>query len=66
MNSLKEGVDYYTDEQGYLVFTEAYHLRRGSCCGQGCRHCPYPKKPGMEGLENSREGAKDEPGSQNG
>ena len=28
---------------GLMVFTEAYHLRRGYCCGSGCRHCPYPK-----------------------
>lgn len=32
--------DYYF-EGGNLVFTAAYHLRRGSCCGSGCRHCPY-------------------------
>lgn len=25
----------------YLVFTEAYHLKRGYCCQSGCRHCPY-------------------------
>ncbi len=25
----------------YWVFTEAHHLERGSCCGNGCRHCPY-------------------------
>ncbi|MGA9667617.1 MAG: DUF5522 domain-containing protein [Terracidiphilus sp.] len=24
-----------------MVFTAAYHLKRGSCCGSGCRHCPY-------------------------
>jgi hypothetical protein len=24
-----------------VVFTAAYHLRRGYCCGNGCRHCPY-------------------------
>lgn len=24
-----------------MVFTERYHLRRGVCCGSGCRHCPY-------------------------
>ncbi|MFN9369797.1 MAG: DUF5522 domain-containing protein [Planctomycetia bacterium] len=28
-------------ENGCLVFTAAYHLNRGSCCGSGCRHCPY-------------------------
>ena len=32
--------DYYI-ENGLLVFTEAYHLRRGYCCKNGCRHCPY-------------------------
>jgi Family of unknown function (DUF5522) len=32
--------DYYY-EGPYLVFTAAYHLKRGSCCGSGCRHCPY-------------------------
>jgi hypothetical protein len=32
--------DYYYDGP-YLVFTAAYHLKRGSCCGSGCRHCPY-------------------------
>ncbi|HEY8936621.1 MAG TPA: DUF5522 domain-containing protein [Cyclobacteriaceae bacterium] len=30
---------YY--ENGLIVFTEAYHLKRGTCCGSGCRHCPY-------------------------
>lgn len=34
--------EYYV-ENGYVVFTEAYHLKRGSCCGSGCRHCPYKK-----------------------
>ena len=32
--------DFYY-EGPYLVFTEQYHLRRGSCCHSGCRHCPY-------------------------
>lgn len=33
--------DYYFNEEGLLVFTEAYHLKRGYCCGNKCRHCPY-------------------------
>ncbi|HEX3436486.1 MAG TPA: DUF5522 domain-containing protein [Pseudacidobacterium sp.] len=37
---LVEGVDYYMDGP-FLVFTEAYHLKRGYCCGSGCRHCPW-------------------------
>lgn len=32
--------DYYF-ENGLLVYTAAHHLRRGACCGSGCRHCPY-------------------------
>ena len=41
MNKLVEGEDYYYNEQGYIVLTEKYHLQRGNCCGNGCRHCPY-------------------------
>jgi len=32
--------DFYF-EGPYLVFTAAYHLKRGFCCNSGCRHCPY-------------------------
>jgi hypothetical protein len=32
--------DFYW-EHDRMVLTEQYHLRRGSCCGNGCRHCPY-------------------------
>ncbi|WP_343854308.1 DUF5522 domain-containing protein [Algoriphagus jejuensis] len=35
--------DYYINDKGLMVFTENYHLRRGYCCGNGCKHCPYPK-----------------------
>ncbi|HEY0786599.1 MAG TPA: DUF5522 domain-containing protein [Acidobacteriaceae bacterium] len=47
-----EGEDFYMDGP-YMVFTAAYHLKRGYCCSSGCRHCPYrdappgePAKPG--------------------
>ncbi|MAX80459.1 MAG: hypothetical protein CL843_09815 [Crocinitomicaceae bacterium] len=33
--------DFYYSDEGYIVFTEAYHLKRGHCCQSGCRHCPY-------------------------
>jgi len=39
--ALKEGIDFYYNEDGYMVFTEKYLLDRGYCCGNGCRHCPY-------------------------
>jgi hypothetical protein len=38
--TMLEGEDYYMDGP-YLVFTEAYHLKRGYCCNSGCRHCPW-------------------------
>ncbi len=45
--ALREGRSEYLDPAtGYKVFTEVFHLDRGSCCGAGCRHCPY----GQEGT----------------
>lgn len=41
MQELKEGIDFYYNEAGFLVFTEHYHLQKGYCCGNGCLHCPY-------------------------
>lgn len=35
-----EGLHYYM-EDGYFVFTELYHLMKGQCCQNGCRHCVY-------------------------
>jgi hypothetical protein len=44
--------DFYISEEGYIVFTEKYHLKRGHCCKSGCRHCPYGynKKTGRNDL----------------
>ena len=41
--------DYYLSEEGFIVFTEKYHLKRGYCCKSGCKHCPYGynKKTGL-------------------
>lgn len=36
--------EYYYSEEGYIVLTEKYHLRRGYCCHNNCKHCPF-KKP---------------------
>lgn len=38
-----EGVDYYF-ENGLMVLTAHFLLKRGYCCGNGCRHCPYSKE----------------------
>ena len=42
--------DYYLTDEGFIVFTEKYHLKRGYCCQSGCRHCPwkFKKKKGSD------------------
>ena len=37
---IPEPGEYYFEGPN-MVFTEAYHRRRGWCCESGCRHCPY-------------------------
>jgi len=44
MKKKKEEKDFYVDKQGFVVFTKAFLLKRGFCCGNGCRHCPYKGK----------------------
>lgn len=39
-SNMIEQLDYYF-ENGFMVFTNWYHLKRGTCCKNGCRHCPY-------------------------
>lgn len=41
MSRLVEGEDFYYNEDGYMVLTEKFHLAKGFCCGNGCKHCPY-------------------------
>jgi hypothetical protein len=41
MKQLQEGIDFYFNEQGLMVLTAKYHLERGYCCGNGCKHCPF-------------------------
>jgi len=39
-NNFIEGEHFYL-ESGKVIFTEAYHIQRGQCCGSGktgCRH----------------------------
>lgn len=49
-----EEEDYYFDGP-YLVFTEAYHLKRGFCCQSGCRHCPYGFAKNADGPSKASE-----------
>ena len=40
---LVNNVDYYIEGER-VIFTALAHIKRGSCCGNGCRHCPYEPK----------------------
>jgi hypothetical protein len=44
---------YYL-EDGKVVFTPLYHIRRGTCCGNFCRHCPYIPV-GIKGNKNTKQ-----------
>ena len=41
---MEDGIDYYFNEDGLMVFTATYHLKRGYCCKNGCKHCPWNNK----------------------
>lgn len=51
LQTMVEGEDYYMDGP-YLVFTEAYHRKRGYCCNSGCRHCPW-RLPTDESVDDA-------------
>ena len=39
-----EPEDFYYNDDGRLVLTEEYHKKRGYCCNNGCKHCPFKQK----------------------
>lgn len=42
---------------GFTVFTELAHLKRGKCCGNMCRHCPYGYS-NVKGIQSRSTNAK--------
>jgi hypothetical protein len=50
----------YYIENGLIVFTETYLIRRGYCCKFGCRHCPYDRKTGGTPPKPDRQDVGDE------
>ncbi|KAL7478804.1 hypothetical protein ACHAW6_004559 [Cyclotella cf. meneghiniana] len=46
---------YIDPSTGFTVFTELAHLKRGKCCGNMCRHCPYGYS-NVKGLDFREEG----------
>lgn len=58
--TLIEGEDFYWEEKEgirFRIFTESYLSKRGYCCKNGCRHCPFGFK-----IKNKNNG-KDKPGT---
>ncbi|MEV0394032.1 DUF5522 domain-containing protein [Polymorphospora rubra] len=52
--ALADGDAGYRDpDTGLFVLTAAFLARRGTCCGRGCRHCPYvdDEPPGGPALD---------------
>ena len=49
--ALRSGAATYRDPiSGYRVLTARTLAERGTCCGLGCRHCPYlPEAPDLPG-----------------
>lgn len=52
-NACLKNKDIYIDPKtGLSVFTKVFMEKRGYCCGNGCRHCPFnnkdPKKRWMK------------------
>lgn len=52
--------DYYLTEEGFIVFTEKYHLKRGYCCQSNCRHCPYRTENRLKNKETDGPNDKNE------
>ena len=36
-----ENDSFYYSNDGLIIFTKKYHLKRGYCCESKCKHCPY-------------------------
>ncbi|GAB5357179.1 hypothetical protein AAMO2058_000351800 [Amorphochlora amoebiformis] len=56
--AVEAGKQRYTDPKtGQHILTSLAHKLRGSCCGSGCRHCPY-SSPADKKEENKSEKSK--------
>jgi len=43
--AMRRGEKTYVDPlSSFHVFTAVAHLERGTCCSNGCRHCPYEEE----------------------
>jgi len=47
-----DNADFYLNGEGLMVFTEAYHFKRGYCCKNKCKNCPW--KYGQQKNKNNQ------------
>ena len=52
-NNSLDPEDFYKSKEGFIVFTEKYHLKRGYCCKSNCKHCPYGYDPKTDRLKKT-------------
>jgi hypothetical protein len=52
LNTFIPEEDYYINDEGRVVMTAAYLLKRGYCCGSGCKHCPFKQSQEVD-TDNS-------------
>jgi|AntRauTorckE6833_2_1112554.scaffolds.fasta_scaffold00311_5 hypothetical protein len=44
--------NFYVNDEGLFVLKESFLIKRGSCCGSKCLHCPYdPCQKGTTDLK---------------
>jgi len=65
MKQFIENVDYYMEGER-VIFTALAHINRGSCCGNGCRHCPYSPRHDRRNVVLAEELLKFNPNKENG
>ncbi len=61
---MDEQTDFYFNEEGLMVFTAAYHLKRGYCCKNKCLNCPW--NYGKLTHQNAIKSKSNEPNRSNG
>ena len=47
--------EFYLSPEGYIIYTEKYHLKRGYCCKNGCKHCPFGYNKKNEKFDKEKE-----------
>ncbi|EKD42475.1 MAG: hypothetical protein ACD_73C00141G0004 [uncultured bacterium] len=55
IHTLIQGVDFYYNENGSMVLTKTFLLKRGYCCKSDCTHCPYGYSPSQSKQKNTQQ-----------